>query len=157
MRIEHPTIDETDPIADLWIDLARSQRDHGSHLAADENRDRIRESIGRHIMADELLVARIDDVIDGFVMFSLEQRLYQLVVTRGTIHNLYVRSDSRSEGIGSALLDAAETRLVEAGADVIRLEALAANEAAHRFYRRNGYDLHRVEFEKRVETDNTTR
>lgn len=84
----------------------------------------------------------------GFVMFGLETGGYEQDVTRGVVHNLYVRPPHRDRGVGSALLDAAESALAERGADVVSLEAMLANQAAVRFYRRNGYRCHRVELEK---------
>jgi ribosomal protein S18 acetylase RimI-like enzyme len=51
------------------------------------------------------------------------------------------------------LLDAAETALVDRGADVLAIEAMADNDGARRLYRRRGYDPHRVQFERPVEAD----
>jgi ribosomal protein S18 acetylase RimI-like enzyme len=87
-------------------------------------------------------------------MFDLESGAYEQDDTRGVIHNLYVRPGHRDEGVGAALLDAAEEALTDSGADVVTLEAMADNEAAKRFYRRHGYDTHRVTLEKRTETTN---
>lgn len=154
--IERTTLEDASTIADLWVDLATDQRAHGSHLAAAANRERILDSISHHIADDTLLVARAEEGIVGFVMFSIERRLYVVSATRGTVHNLYVVPERRGEGIGSALLEAAETELAADGADRICLEALVGNEEARRFYENNGYGPHRIEFEKRVETDNST-
>lgn len=86
----------------------------------------------------------------GFVGFSLERDGYERECTRGTVTNLFVRSDRRGEGIGSALLGAAERALAEAGADAVALEALADNDRARAFYDSRGYDAHRIEFRKEV-------
>lgn len=155
MEIERPTPGEAPAIADLWINLAAGQRAHGSHLAAAENRDRILDSIGQHIADGNLFVARIEGALAGFVMFSLERRLYTLSTTRGIVHNLYVVPDHRESGVGSALLERAEAALAADGADRVSLEALVDNAAARRFYEARGYTPHRIEFEKRVETDNS--
>lgn len=156
MEIESPELHESSTIADLWVDLAEGQRAHGSHLIAAANRNRIEDSIGRRLVNDDLLVARLDGEIIGFVMFSMEQRLYALSVTRGIVHNLYVIPKRRGEGIGSVLLAEAETALAAEGADRISLETLADNDDARQFYEIQGYHPHRIEFEKRVETDNPT-
>ncbi|WP_129113364.1 GNAT family N-acetyltransferase [Halegenticoccus tardaugens] len=153
MDITAPDALEAGRIADLWVRLARGQRAHGSHLVASPNRSTVLESITRHIVTDGLLVARDPDIV-GFVMFGLEMGAYEQDVSRGLVQNLYVCSDRRGDGVGSALLAAAERRLVNRGADVISLEAMADNRAAIRFYRRHGYRQHRVELEKRVESDN---
>lgn len=91
-----------------------------------------------------------EDPLLGFVGFSLEHDGYERECTRGTVTNLFVRSDRRGEGIGSALLRAAERALAEAGADAVALEALADNDRARAFYDSRGYDAHRIEFRKEI-------
>jgi ribosomal protein S18 acetylase RimI-like enzyme len=93
----------------------------------------------------------VDEGVLGFVMFGLETGGYEQDVTRGVIHNLYVRPAHRDRGIGSRLLAAAERELAARDADVVSLEAMMANQAAVRFYERNGYRRHRVELEKRLD------
>ena len=154
LSIRPATVADTDALADLWVDLAEGQRAHGSHLLPRENRERIRESIGRHAVSGGVVVASRSDRVVGFVMFSMEQRLYATTLDRGVVHNLFVLPEHRGREIGSRLLAAAESGLVAEGAEAISLETLSANEAARRFYRAHGYKPHRVEFEKRVETDN---
>jgi ribosomal protein S18 acetylase RimI-like enzyme len=155
--IERPTLEEAPTIADRWVDLAAEQRAHGSHLAAAANRERILDSIGQHIADGNLLVARSGGAIVGFVMFSIERRLYAVSTTRGIVRNLHVLPEHRGEGIGSALLAAAEADLAAAGAERVGLEALVGNADARRFYEANGYTPHRIEFEKPVGTDDSTR
>lgn len=141
--------EDVDDLVDLWIELAESQRDHGSHIRGESNRTPIRESILRHIAGDRLLVARNDGIL-GFVMFSIEQGAYEQELRRGLIENLYVRPDARNEGVGSELLSRAESQLAKRGVDAVTLDVMAKNERARRFYRTHGYALHRVEFEKQV-------
>jgi ribosomal protein S18 acetylase RimI-like enzyme len=141
--------EDADRLVDLWIELAESQRDHGSHIRGEPNRTPIRESILRHIAGDRLLVARSDG-IRGFVMIAVEGGSYEQDLRRGLIENLYVRPDARNEGLGSALLSRAESQLTDRGVDAVTLDVMADNERARRFYREHGYDPHRVEFEKPV-------
>ena len=148
--------DELDTIADLWVTLAAEQRRHGSHLHSAANRETARESLARHLVVGGLAVAR-DDGIVGFVSYEREMAGYDRSSDRGVVHNLYVVPYRRNEGIGSRLLDAAESDLADSGVDRVSLEALAANEAGRRFYERHGYRPHRVELEKRVETDTKER
>ncbi|WP_049902928.1 GNAT family N-acetyltransferase [Halococcus agarilyticus] len=174
MRIESPTTDDADDVADQWIALAREQRAFGSHLLAERNRATIREAIVRHIVAGELLVARADpdettadeanvggasadatdtDGIVGFVMFGPEGERYEQDVSRGIVRNVVVAPERRNEGIGTELLAAAESALQEAGYEAVGLSVLADNEAARRFYRRAGYTPHRIDLEKPLESD----
>jgi len=163
VNVERPETDAADAIADLWVDLAEEQRAVGSHLRATENRDTIRENARRAIVADGLYVAVAEagdefdadaDTFLGFVMFSGGSELLATTATRGTIENLYVRPEYRDSGIGGELMATAEERLAARGVDAVKLEVLAGNEAAQRFYRRHGYDPHRVQLEKSVESDN---
>lgn len=154
---------DLDEIVDCWVRLADGQREHDSHLLADENREAIRESVGHHVVSGNLLVARPEggsgersDRVEGFVMFGLQSDSYERDVTRGVVRNLYVRPGARNRGLGSELMAAAERRMAEAGADVVALEVMADNEAARRLYRRRGYEPHRVGLEKPVGSDTHT-
>lgn len=143
-------------LADLWVELAADQRQHGSHLLAESNRRRIREAMLQHVVTDTALVARREGDVVGFVSFGRESESFEQDLTRGTVHNIYVRSGHRGEGIGSALLSRAEATLVERGVDAVCLQAMATNNEARGFYRRHGYDPHRVELEKPIESDSLT-
>lgn len=154
MRIEPADTDSAAEIADLWMELAAGQRDYGSHILPNTNRNRVRESLVRHAVTDSLLVAREDDRILGFVSFHPESGTFEQDVKRGIIENIYVIPDRRGEGIGSELLAAAEKQLFRAGCDVVGLEVMAANERAREFYRQHGYAPHRVEME-RTDSDKT--
>ena len=156
VAIEAPGADAAETVTDLWVALAAGQREHGSHILAEANRARIRERLLRHAVNDTLLVARAEDVV-GFVTVEREGGTYAQDDTRGVVTNLYVRPEHRGDGVGSMLLEAAENRLRKLGADAIALEVMADNEAARRFYRRAGYDPHRVELEKSVESDTHTK
>ncbi|PSP85205.1 GNAT family N-acetyltransferase [Halobacteriales archaeon QS_1_68_17] len=157
MRVAPATADDADALADLWVDLARGQRTHGSHLRAAENRSVARESLLRHVVAGELLVARDGDRILGFVTVSIETGEYETDASRGIVENLFVRPDYRNAGIGGELLAAGEELLADRGAEVVKLEVVADNRAARRFYRRRGYEPHRVVLERPLESDNHTR
>lgn len=151
--------DETDRLVDHWVDLADDQQSYGSHLVGEENRNRVTRLCSRFAATDQLLVARKapddDDprAIVGFVMWRFDTGGYVTDCTRGVIENIYVRPDARGQGIGTRLLAAAEGRLDAAGADVVSLEALAENDRAKRFYRRQGYEPHRIQFEKALDPE----
>ncbi|MFB6211569.1 MAG: GNAT family N-acetyltransferase [Halobacteriales archaeon] len=157
MDIDPGTLDDQDRLVDLWIALATDQRQYDSHLRAEPNREQIRTAMARHILTGTLRVAREDDRIRGFVMFDLEEGAYEQDVDRGVIQNIYVEPAARGRGVGSALLAAAETALGQAGADVVGLEVMATNEAAQRLYEREGYQPHRIEYEKPIESDTHSR
>jgi len=156
VTIDAPGADAAETVTDLWVALASGQRKYDSHLLAEANRTRIRERMLQHAVNDTLLVARKGGVV-GFVTVEREGGAYTQDDSRGVVTNLYVRPEYRGEGVGSALLGAAEDRIRDLGVDTIGLEVMADNERARRFYRRAGYEPHRVELEKPVESDTHSR
>jgi ribosomal-protein-alanine N-acetyltransferase len=68
----------------------------------------------------------------GFVVAEAHRKL-------GHIITIDVVSESRRGGVGSALLDAAEDRLRQGGAEAVALETPVNNVAAIRFYKQKGY------------------
>jgi ribosomal protein S18 acetylase RimI-like enzyme len=148
VEIERPEPDEVDAIVELWVALASDQRSHDSHILPEPNRGVIRDTLARHAVTGGLRAARHSDEVVGFVSFELERGAYESDETRGVVRNVYVAPAYRDRGIGSDLLDAAETALADAGATVVALEAMAGNDRAREFYRNRGYAPHRVQFEK---------
>ena len=142
--IEPADRDDLETLADLWVRLARDQRQHESAVRPEPNRETMRETLGAYQVADGLFVARLEGEIVGFASVSIERGTLELDSTRGMLSNIYVDPDYRDRGIGAALLKAAEASAAERGADELLLEVMAENEAARRFYRREGYDEFRV-------------
>lgn len=171
VHVDSARMEEADAITAAWIDLAAGQRRFGSYLLADENRTAVRETISRAIVTGGVLVVRAsglrdgrggngeagddgaDTDIAGFVMFSHETGSYEQSAEKGVVENIYVHPTWRDEGVGSALLSAAERALRDGGAEVIILDVMAENEDARRFYEDHGYRPHRVTMAKEDEND----
>ena len=172
VTIRQPEPEEVGYLAYLWVELANSQRKHGSHLLGQENREAIQNEMSMSTATGGVLLAEVtaeggddaddaddadDGIIVGFVTYGPEFSAYEQDVDRGMLHNIYVLPEYRNQGIGSELFEAAEQSLLDAGMDVLVLEAMAANEDAQRLYRQHGYELHRVELERHIETNNHTK
>jgi len=153
VQIKAATMDDLDQLVAHWLELAAGQREYGSHLQTTANRRRISEVFARRIAQDQAHVARADDRIVGFVTFTMAGSTFAKSSTRGVIQNLYVVPEARGDGVGTQLLETAERRLREHGADTIALEAMADNTPAQQFYRARGYRPHRITFEKSIESD----
>jgi ribosomal protein S18 acetylase RimI-like enzyme len=78
------------------------------------------------------LVAEAVSGTQGFVVAESRRKT-------GHIITIDVMAEARRSGVGSALLQAAEERLLGAGVLVVALETPVSNEAAIRFYKRMGY------------------
>ena len=147
--------DDIDAIVERWMELVTEQQAYGTALLAEENRETARRWTAELVASDGMIVASRDDELIGFVSFDRQYDRFQRTVTTGVVHNLVVREGDRSAGIGTDLLAAAEAELTERDVDRIRLESMAKNEQAERFYRERGYRIHRQTFTKHVsETDN---
>lgn len=55
------------------------------------------------------------------------------------IDEFFVRAQYRSDGVGSAMLQAAEATFTRAGCTHVSLQLARGNDTARAFYRRNGY------------------
>ena len=159
MPVELATLEDLDRVVELWVALAAEQRAHGSHLTAESNRALMREALAGHVVDHTCLVARSGDrdppPVVGFVSYDVERDGLDRDVDRGVVQNLYVVPEARDRGHGTELLRAAESALAAAGVDRIALEAMAANEAARRFYEERGYEPHRLTYERRLDGKDT--
>ena len=155
-QIEPATRDDLEAVADCWVALAREQREHGSHVLPEANREAILETLAAHQVAGGLLVAQLEDELVGFATVTVERGSFALDSTRGVLSNLYVKPAFRNQGVGRALLEAAEAYLADRDVEVVTLEAMADNEAARRFYRRHGYETYRVAMERPLADENDT-
>ncbi|ALG82500.1 GNAT family N-acetyltransferase [Halanaeroarchaeum sulfurireducens] len=152
VHVAAPSIEDVADITSLWVALVEDQREHGAHLLGEENRADGRAVIEQYVHADGLAIAREGEgKLVGFVMFHVERGLYEQDVRRGIVENVFVVPDRRGEGIGSRLLDFAESELADRNAAVVALSVLADNEAALEWYRERGYHPHRLTMERSID------
>ena len=76
----------------------------------------------------------LNDSILGFLVAESARGI-------GHIITIDVRSEARRHHVGSALLEAAELRLLSAKCQFVRLETAVDNAAAISFYKRRGYNV----------------
>lgn len=154
VHVESATMDDVEAISAQWTDLVDGQRRYGTHLLAAENETAARSIIEQYVHGDGLVVARSDTRgVVGFVMFHVEDGLYEQDATRGIVDNVYVVPSRRGDRIGSRLLDYAERALEDRGVDITALSVMAANDEVADWYRRRGYEAHRLTLERPVESD----
>lgn len=148
MRYRTATLSDLEAVLALWRDLAQEQRRYGSHVEVEASAEAIRERLGRRIVEGTVILAEDDDGIVGFVTARATRGVLSRSSSIGIVPYLYVAPERRGSGVGTALLDRAEDRLRERGADVVELEVLGANVDARRFYRDRGYHAHRIRLAK---------
>lgn len=101
-----------------------------------------------------ILVAASGGVILGYASLltavSAEDERDEIPYSYAYVDDLGVLASRRSEGVGSALLDACEALARDAGQQWIRLGVLAGNERARAFYSRQGYGEVLITVEKKL-------
>jgi len=88
----------------------------------------------RAVRPDLLLVATDEGALVGAVMAGYDGH-------RGWINYLAVDPDARRRGLGRALMEEAERRLLAEGCPKVNLQVRAGNEGVVAFYERLGYSV----------------
>jgi GNAT superfamily N-acetyltransferase len=83
-------------------------------------------------------IARADDRLVGYLLAVYVFSLEHLGLT-AEIDELFVLPAGRDAGLGSELLELAETEFTRVGCTNVSLQLARGNSAARRFYVRNGY------------------
>lgn len=104
----------------------------GVHLGRSDTQDEIAKKVQRD--SDLFLVDEIDDRLVGSVIGGYDGR-------RGMIYHLAVAQDYRQKGIGAALMEAVEQRLIAKGCVKSYLLVVAGNEDAIQFYAKRGWEV----------------
>lgn len=96
----------------------------------------------------EVLVAQVQGTVVGVLVWQLQSPLH--VDERwGRVSALVVSDTVRSQGVGAALLAAAEQQARAAGCVQLELSSGERRVDAHRFYEREGYEERRKRLVKR--------
>ena len=97
-----------------------------------------------------VLLATQGDTIIGLLSYSIRPDLYHAGPT-ALIEELVVSATARSKGVGSALLQAAETFFRQAGCVEFSLSVMPDNLRAIEFYRSHGLTDEAIYLEKHLE------
>lgn len=138
ITVREATMDGGDALLDLWHEFTE-------HLSTFDDRYRAKDQADEHWLSyfeNQLVDSKYSAVLlaedgDGAYVGVLEVRIvgehpiFQLD-RHGHIHGMYVREHARGEGVGRALLDAAETWLSAEprGVDFYRIDAIEGDEEA---------------------------
>jgi ribosomal protein S18 acetylase RimI-like enzyme len=116
----------------------------GYEVTSDELADRI----GRHSRGGEpVLVARLGDTLVGCLTWHVTPVIHRPKPV-GRITLLVVAEKARRQGIGRALVEAAEAKLRQRGCGLIEVTSNVKLRAAHAFYRRLGFERTSYRFAK---------
>ncbi len=143
MQIREAKQSDIKSIADLYEEL---NSEHNA-LLPEIFRKAARASIEWHIFSifgnfnSTILVAEEEEIL-GFAHITVEQvKNNSMFEDRcyAWVHNLCVRKERRGQGVGSALMKAAESWSAERGATTMELTVWEANEGALHFYESLSY------------------
>jgi ribosomal-protein-alanine N-acetyltransferase len=89
------------------------------------------------------LVGVNSEKISGFIVAD-RFRPRRALRSVGKIITIDVAPEAHRSGVGTLLMQSAETELKQAGCDYVSLEVAVDNEAALRFYKKHGYSVLKV-------------
>ncbi|MGA2294767.1 MAG: GNAT family N-acetyltransferase [Acidimicrobiales bacterium] len=101
----------------------------------------------------DVLVAELDGEVVGVCQVLIFQHFQHTGGWCCEVESVHVRNDMRSQGIGAALMGAAEGLAVERGCYRVQLTSNTKREDAHRFYRRLGYSQSHQGFKKLLDAE----
>lgn len=96
----------------------------------------------------DVLVAQCGDEVVGVCQVMVFPHLQHTGGWCCEVESVHVRSDLRSQGVGTRLLNAAEELARKSGCYRIQLTSRNVREDAHRFYRRLGFEQNSQGFKK---------
>jgi len=126
MQIHEFQIDEYDKVLELW-------KTTGLVLRPGDDLEGIKIKLQRD--PDLFLVAEENHEIIGTVMGAWDGR-------RGWINHLAVKPDHQRKGIGSALIQELEGRLIAKGAKKVNAQVYQWNAKSIEFFKAVGYEVH---------------
>jgi ribosomal protein S18 acetylase RimI-like enzyme len=124
------TLDDYDAVRALW-----EQSPEGIGLGRSDTRAEIAKKLARD--PDLFLVAEEDGKIVGAVIGGFDGR-------RGLVYHLAVDKEKRGNGLGRALMEEVERRLVAKGCIRVYLVVKRENEPVMDFYRHLGWEVMNV-------------
>jgi GNAT superfamily N-acetyltransferase len=107
----------------------------------------------RALMTDRnatVLIAEADGAPIGYITGRITTEPRRVLPKRGIVEDWYVEETARGGGVGARLLEALETRFVEAGCQIIESATWTGNEGARRAHDALGFREIRVIYRKRV-------
>ncbi len=98
------------------------------------------------------LVAEISERVVGFISIIFYRTVFHKEGT-ALINEPVVTNSERGKGIGHALVQRAKEEALSRGLDEIEVGTENTNQAAKRFYQKNGFDLEYVLMGMKFDTD----
>ncbi len=92
----------------------------------------LEEPLIRYLVAEE-------DKLVGFISLHMDRQLHHASLV-GEVQELIVREDRRGQGIGEALLKAAQEQAAQAGCSHMELNSNLKRTGAHAFYAHMGWE-----------------
>jgi len=150
-------VDRLDELVEFWKLLHRHQVSVCAEvpglsvLSEAASAEITREMYSEFLLRPEsfAFVAEDDGKAVGYVIGYYDESHFMWDTGRiGHVDSFYVLPETRGQGVGRRLMDAAYTAMRKAGASTVALEMVADNEVAQRFYEKEGFTTTFVEMHR---------
>ncbi len=146
MKIFKPKNSDVPKILELWKEAKVYHYNLDPEYYAsvtDGSMERLKRYVAKAIKTDKpnILIARIDDKIAGFITFEKSKEEYSdtNIKKPGLINELLVTENYRGKGVGMELMKAVEQYFKDQGLQYVKLECSSYNSSALSFYDHFGY------------------
>jgi ribosomal protein S18 acetylase RimI-like enzyme len=137
---------DLDPLEPLWRSLMDRHREAWELVPMRSYEDSWKRRKAEYLEwlappGSFVLVARRDERLLGYVVVGIQEgdETYAVGERQAEVHTLAVLPGERDAGVGTALMDEAERRLLAGGVTMVFVGTMDGNDAALRFYERRGY------------------
>jgi GNAT superfamily N-acetyltransferase len=141
-------VDRLDELVEFWKLLHRHQASVCPEVAGlavlpeDASGESVREMYREWLVRPESFAFLAEDEGRpvGFVIGFYDEPHFMWETGRvGHVDSFYVLPETRGQGVGRRLMEAAYAAMRDAGASMVALEMVADNEVARRFYEKEGF------------------
>lgn len=132
-----PTIDDSSELQELIFASQKYQHMDLEHqdITEDQLRGLWAGAVDAHLMDNKITyILDVDESINGFARVQRNSKKGIII-----IDDLYVKSDMRQRGIGSALVSAARDFGKKVHAEKVEIRLHQSNEASRLLYEKNGF------------------
>ncbi len=157
MKINKPDQKDIPALINLWREQYQFHNDIDPiyYVPNSLNQDKVFEKYIKNAIINDspnILVARDNDKIIGFITFGTEENNYidTNIKKFGEIIEVFIKKEYCKKGVGTKLIQEAEKFFINQGIKDIKISSSSFNDNASKFYDKNSYVSRQILFFKKI-------